>query len=230
MGGEHGGEEDEHGGPIIRRPDGELDPTDPQDMRNMGGLLKRMPITGWTFVIGGLALAGFPFLTAGFWSKDEILTSSWYGGHMVVFWVEVFAAFLTAFYVARQISLTFLGQPRSAGAANAPESVKRMTVPLILITPFAVALGWFGIPASFPVFGGIAPNFLEHLLEPYIEYSEMHVVHPEFTWVVLVASLVVALGGWRGYLVYRGFQEGRDRPAAALAGPPLVGDASQVLC
>ena len=50
-------------------------PNDPQDMRNMGGLLKRMPITGWTFIIGGLALAGFPFMTAGFWSKDEILAS-----------------------------------------------------------------------------------------------------------------------------------------------------------
>ena len=75
--GESGGEEDAHGhihGPgVISRPDGDLDPNDPQDMRNMGGLLKRMPITGWTFIIGGLALSGFPFLTAGFWSKDEIL-------------------------------------------------------------------------------------------------------------------------------------------------------------
>ena len=63
MGGEHGGEERRMGtcmDPIISRPDGDLDPNDPQDMRNMGGLLKRMPITGWTFVIGGLALAGFP--------------------------------------------------------------------------------------------------------------------------------------------------------------------------
>ena len=87
-----------------------------------------------------------------------------------------------------------------------------MTVPLILITPFAVALGWFGIPASFPVFGGIAPDFLEHLLEPYIDYSEMH-GHPEFSWIVLVASLVVALGGLgAGYYVYRGFHEGQIDP------------------
>ncbi len=224
VGGEHGGEEDAHGhmhgSGIIARPDGDLDPNDPQDMRNMGGLLKRMPITGWTFVIGGLALAGFPFLTAGFWSKDEILTSSWYGGHMVVFWVEVFSAFLTAFYVARQISLTFLGQPRSAGAANAPESVKRMTVPLILITPFAVALGWFGIPASFPVFGGLAPDLLERILEPYVEYQEMHVVHPEFTWLVLGASIVVALGGLAaGWFVYRGFHEGQIDPLRRWLGP-----------
>jgi NADH-quinone oxidoreductase subunit L len=224
VGGEHGGEEDAHGhlhGPgIISRPDGDLDPHDPQDMRNMGGLLKRMPITGWTFIIGGLALAGFPFLTAGFWSKDEILTSSWYTGDWLIFGLEVFSAFLTAFYVARQIVLTFLGRPRSDGAANAPESVKRMTVPLMLITPFAVALGWFGIPASFPVIGGIAPNLLERILEPYVEYYEMHVVHPSFTFPVLIASLVVALGGLGvGYLVYRGYTAGQIDPLRRWLGP-----------
>ncbi len=50
---------------------------DPQDMRNMGGLFRKMPRTAWTFIIGGLALSGFPFVTAGFWSKDEILADAW---------------------------------------------------------------------------------------------------------------------------------------------------------
>lgn len=220
VGGESGG--DEHHGPgIIHRADGDLDPNDPQDMRNMGGLLKRMPITGWTFIIGGLALAGFPFISAGFWSKDEILTSSWYSGEFLIFWLEVFSAFLTAFYVARQISLTFLGEPRSAGAAHAPESVKRMTVPLILIAPFAIALGWLGIPASFPILGGFAPNLIESTLEPYIEYQEMHITHPQFAWVVLIASLVVALGGLAaGYLVYgKGMKEGQIDPLRRWLGP-----------
>ena len=123
--------------------------------------------------------------------------------------------------MARQISLTFLGQPRSAGAANAPESVKRMTVPLMLIAPFAVALGWIGIPASFPILGNLAPNLLENVLEPYIEYQEMHVVHPTFTWIVLVASLVVALGGLGvGYLVYgKGLKEGQIDPLRRWLGP-----------
>ncbi|MCB0134667.1 MAG: hypothetical protein KDD75_06105, partial [Caldilineaceae bacterium] len=67
---EHGHDEHGHGSSIVHRRDGDLDRNDPQDMRNMGGLLKRMPITGWTFIIGGLALSGFPFVTAGFWSKD----------------------------------------------------------------------------------------------------------------------------------------------------------------
>ncbi len=101
---------------IVERSDGNLDPEDPQDMRNMGGLLNRMPRTGWTFIIGGLALSGFPFLTAGFWSKDEILTSGLgYETKLVVFWTLALAAFLTAFYTMRQIGLTFLDKPRTEG-------------------------------------------------------------------------------------------------------------------
>ena len=63
------GHEESHGEHIVRRADGVLDTEDAQDMRNMGGLLTRMPRTGWTFIIGGLALSGFPLVTAGFWSK-----------------------------------------------------------------------------------------------------------------------------------------------------------------
>ena len=85
---------------------------DPQDMFNMGGLRKKMPITFWTFLIGGFALSGFPLLTAGFWSKDEILAST-FNGHMAVFVTLAIAAFLTAFYTMRQITLTFLGEPRT---------------------------------------------------------------------------------------------------------------------
>jgi NADH-quinone oxidoreductase subunit L len=58
---------------------------DPQDMMNMGGLRKKMPVTFWTFLIGGFALSGFPFITAGFWSKDEILADAWAHEHYVVF-------------------------------------------------------------------------------------------------------------------------------------------------
>ena len=92
---------------------------DPQDMRNMGGLRKRMPITFYTFLAGGLALAGFPFITAGFWSKDEILADAFHGlstGSLIstiVFIVLAFSALLTAFYTARQLSMTFLGEART---------------------------------------------------------------------------------------------------------------------
>ena len=88
---EHGHHETEHGAwgaetetgehghhrlPITSLPS--YRPFDPQDMRNMGGLFRRMPRTAWTFIIGGLALSGFPIITAGFWSKDEILADAWH--------------------------------------------------------------------------------------------------------------------------------------------------------
>ena len=212
---------DVHASSIVHRKDGVLDLHDPQDMRNMGGLLKRMPITGWTFVVGGLALSGFPFVTAGFWSKDEILSSTWYTQDTLIFWVLALSALLTAFYTARQITLTFLGEPRSEGAAHAPESVKSMTVPLILIAPFAIGLGWFGIPVGFPGLGAIFPNWIEHQLEPYIEYLHFKFPHPEFNVFVLLISFAVALGGLAlGWLVYRkGLPEGEIDPMRRWLGP-----------
>jgi NADH-quinone oxidoreductase subunit L len=217
----HGEHDDAHAPVLIHRPDGDLNPADPQDMRNMGGLLGRMPVTAWTFIIGGLALSGFPFITAGFWSKDEILASAWYGQNTWVFWTLGVAAFLTAFYTARQIGLTFLGTARTEGAAHAPESVGSMTWPLILITPFAVALGWAGIPEHFPGIGGIIPNWLEHYLEPYVEYQGFHVSHPEFNMMPLMVSLGVALGGLLlGFLIYgRGLREGQIDPLRNVLGP-----------
>ncbi len=92
---------------------------DPQDMFNMGGLRKKMPVTFWTFLIGGLALSGFPLVTAGFWSKDEILAGAFNGGQIVVFVTLALAALLTAFYTMRQITLTFLGKPRTKAAEHA---------------------------------------------------------------------------------------------------------------
>ena len=218
----HGNEADHHAGEqIVRRADGVLDTEDAQDMRNMGGLLGRMPRTGWTFIIGGLALSGFPLVTAGFWSKDEILAVAWDGSHQWVFWTLALAAFLTAFYTMRQIGLTFLGKARTEGASHAPESVASMTTPLILISFFAIAAGWVGIPASFPVLGGLVPNWIEHYLEPYMKYMHLHPHHPAFHFMPLAVSLIVALGGLgAGYLVYgKGLREGQIDPVARLLGP-----------
>ena len=211
----------DHGEHIVRRVDGALDTEDAQDMRNMGGLLGRMPRTGWTFIIGGLALSGFPLVTAGFWSKDEILAVAWDGNHQWVFWTLALAAFLTAFYTMRQIGLTFLGAARTEGASHAPESVASMTTPLILISVFAVAGGWVGIPKTFPVLGGLNLNWIGHFLEPYMEHMHLHPHHPAFHFMPLAVSLLVALGGLgAGFLVYgRGLKEGQTDPVARLLGP-----------
>lgn len=206
----HDGHEDEAHGEtgLVHRRDGVLDPFDPQDMRNMGGLLRKMPATGYTFIIGGLALSGFPLVTAGFWSKDEILAFA-YEGHGLVFAVLALAAFCTAFYTMRQMALTFFGRPRTEMAAHAPESVRSMTVPLVLISFFAITLGWIGIPAAFPVLGSLAPNWLGHYLEPFMETIHIHVHHPHFDAVPLLVSVLVAVGGLlAGWLVY-----GRGRGA-----------------
>lgn len=147
--------------------------TDPQDMMNMGGLAKKMPLTFLTFLIGGLALSGFPIITAGFWSKDEILADAWYQGThgnglaVVVFWMLAAAAILTAFYTMRQISLTFLGKPRTPLAEHAHESNRFMTIPLLGLAFFAITAGWAGIPESFPVLGPLVNNnFFHHLWGP----------------------------------------------------------------
>jgi NADH-quinone oxidoreductase subunit L len=177
---------------------------DPQDMYNMGGLRKKMPITFWTFLVGGLALSGFPLVTAGFWSKDEILADAWAHHHYAVFITLAAAAFLTAFYTMRQITLTFLGEPRTKEAEHAQETPWTMTVPLMVLAFFAVTCGWVGIPEHFPVLGGLVPNwfhdFVGHTLRELPKA-------PEFSWIPLLTSLGVALGGlFFGWLTYRNVQ------------------------
>ena len=92
-----------------------------QDIRNMGGLRKYLPVTYWTFVIGAIAIAGIPPL-AGFFSKDEILFETFYRGHQWLWVVGVVTSFLTAVYMWRLVHLTFHGRPRFAVAAVGPHS------------------------------------------------------------------------------------------------------------
>ena len=216
--GGHGGGHDDHGHApakkLIGRIDGDLDPEDPQDMRNMGGLLNRMPRTAVTFIIGGAALSGFPFVTAGFWSKDEILASAW-NGHSLVFWTLFLSALLTAFYTTRQICLTFFGQPRTEMAVHAPENEGRITWPLILISPFALVLGFIGLPWS-------GWNWLAGFLNPFLEYQHVHVHEHTFSFTPMLLSIVAALGGiLLGLKVYyqKPLEAGQIDPVRNALGP-----------
>lgn len=118
------------------------------DMRKMGGLRAKMPITHWTFLVGAMAIAGVPFLS-GFWSKDEILHSAW-GLSPAIYGIGLITAFLTAFYMFRLIVVTFYGESRveSRVASHLHESPPIMWVPLaILAIPSALiglVLGWGG--------------------------------------------------------------------------------------
>lgn len=176
---------------------------DANDMRNMGGLFSRMPLTAWTFIAGGLALSGFPLITAGFWSKDEILADAWAHGHTVVFWTLAVAALLTAFYTGRQIFMVFGGRPRTSAAEHAHESVPAMTYPLVVLAVFAVAGGWVGIPESFPVLGPIVKNPFHHFIGALAEALHIEAAPLAFNPTPLLVSIVVALGGLAlAWLVY----------------------------
>src|SRR5437667_4156484 len=136
-----------------------------QDMRNMGDLHHRIPITHWTMFIATLAIAGiFPF--AGFFSKDEILWQAWSaeGGAYRFLWLVGYGtALMTAFYMFRLMYLTFHGRPRMSHEVehHIHESPKSMTVPLVILAFFSLFAGFLGWPQSL---GG--SNRFEKFLEP----------------------------------------------------------------
>ncbi|OGO24962.1 MAG: hypothetical protein A2W33_01440 [Chloroflexi bacterium RBG_16_52_11] len=193
------------------------DHSDPQDMFNMGGLRKKMPVTFWTFVIGGFALAGFPLITAGFWSKDMIFAEAFGNSHWGVFITLALAALFTAFYTMRQITLTFLGAPRSEPAHHAVESKWTMTLPLVVLAFFSITAGWSGIEHDFPLIGGILPNWMHDFVGATLQE------HPElleFSLIPLFVSLVVSLGGLSlGWLTYRKVKVGDADPLMKPLGP-----------
>ena len=120
-----------------------------QDMRRMGGLKDKLPITYWTFVVGSLALAGFP-LTSGFFSKDALLVSAWSSGSLGQFLtvLGLMTALMTAFYSFRLVFVTFWGpshvDPHHADHIHEPSQT--MTMPLIVLAVLSIVTGYLGIP------------------------------------------------------------------------------------
>ena len=185
------------------------------DMRAMGGLRKKMPITSITMLVGALAIAGIPPLS-GFWSKDEVLSSVYHAGQfdsvfLLLWLMGVATAFLTAFYMFRMWFMTFSGEPRSEYHAH--ESPKIMTVPLMILAGLAVVSGFFlFIGEGFKFF---LERSLEGLpmLAPEHETSfdiASNVFTDVFTYLVL--GLVVA-GVLIAYRVY--YMPGFDRSVFA---------------
>jgi NADH-quinone oxidoreductase subunit L len=115
-----------------------------QNIWQMGGLQKKMPITFWTFLVGTLALVACPPF-AGFWSKDEILASA--GANVPAFLAIAIVTFLTAFYMTRLFVVAFLGHSRSDHASHAHESPLVMTAPLVILS-IAACIGGFPFIAS----------------------------------------------------------------------------------
>lgn len=142
-----------------------------QDIRNMGGLKKYVPVTYTTFLLATIAIAGiFPF--AGFFSKDEILAHAF--EHNKVLWLlGLIASIFTSFYMFRLLFLTFFGEFRGTQKqlSHLHESPKSMTIPLIVLAGLSVVGGFIGIPE---VFHG--PHLLKEFLAPVFKASEMRMI------------------------------------------------------
>jgi NADH-quinone oxidoreductase subunit L len=159
-------------------------------MRNMGGMRRTMPVTYWLYMIGTLALAGIvPF--AGFWSKDEILLDASLH-YPLIYWILSITAFLTAFYMGRQIWLVFFGEPRHEAAAHAQESPRVMTVPLMVLAFLSVVGGALNLP-----FEGF------HHLGHWLEYTLHEVESLPLNLGVAGVSTVLALAAiYVSWLIY----------------------------
>ncbi len=175
------------------------EPFDPQDMRNMGGLRKRLPITFWTYIAGTLALAGI-FPLAGFWSKDELLADAWLAGILdnklsgyIVFGALLIAAGFTAFYMWRQIELVFLGTPRTEAAAHAPENGRLITIPLIVLAVCSIFTGFLNTPADVLWFDDW---FGAHLFTSRLEYSVAYAHVGQFQPLIAIMATVVSVGAF----------------------------------
>ena len=156
-----------------------------QDIWKMGGLLKKMPITGITFALGTAALIAVP-LTSGFYSKEEILAAA-YNGDKFLFGIAVFVAFLTTFYMTRAFVVAFLGKTRSENAEHTHEVGPLMWVPLALLAAMAIGSAWLTGPLN-----AIDPRHHAH------GHSEGHLV-------ILGASIAaLVLGLLAGYVLYSG--------------------------
>jgi len=209
----HGMEEVEHS---LEEEGHDVEDFDPQDMRTMGGLKEYMPSTSTTYLLATLAISGIP-LTAGFFSKDEILFKAFefaslgqHGYAWAVWGVGVFTALLTAFYMTRSYVLTFEGEPRwTAPDRHEPhESPSTMTIPLWTLGILSLVGGFIGLPA---VIKGGKWNWIHHYLGakyggPVAEASVSGHVSLALEWGLIGLSSVIAIGtvyyAWSVYSTY----------------------------
>ncbi len=170
-----------------------------QDMRRMGALRKVMPITGFTFIIGWLAIAGVPPF-AGFWSKDEILLFA-FANNRALYLVGVVTALLTAYYMTRQVIMVFYGEARwhdhseehgAHGDHTPHESPWTMLTPLVVLAGLSVVGGVMQLPFSKDT------HWLEHWLEPVVHHAEAD-IHESWAynnkWLLLGLAVVIASVG-----------------------------------
>jgi NADH-quinone oxidoreductase subunit L len=193
---------DEHHGEDEHHDDAQHEPEfDPQDMRNMGGLRHKMPVTYWTYIIGTFALAGiWPF--AGFWSKDEILADAWEVGLIngelkgfIALVLLIGAAAMTAFYMWRQIEMVFHGKPRTEAAKHASESNWMMTLPLIILAVSSFLVGFINVPSGVGIFSFGLENLFGglHSTADFLEFSIAKFHIPAFQPVLAIMTMIIGV-------------------------------------
>ena len=171
-----------------------------QDLRRMGGLRKRLPVTFPVFLAGALAISGVPFLS-GFFSKDAILTAAFAGGHRVLYGLGLLGAVLTAFYMFRLIYLAFYGESRfePERGAHVHESPPAMTVPLVVLAVLSVAGGFVGLP----VFFGERADRFGRFLAPVLSPPAHHLSLATEAVLVLAATAAALFGILAAFVFYR---------------------------
>jgi len=183
-----------------------------QDIRHMGGLWKKMPVTFATYAAGMMALAGLiPF--AGFWSKDAILESAQgWKSSQGPFFLLIFGALLTAFYMTRQVSYVFFGAYRGHGDAH--ESPRVMTTPLWILALFAATLGLLGTPAW--------PWFRSFLTDRPASFELAGFSEPGILALMLTSTGVVVIGLIFGWWLYGNKSpQAKEPDVLAKAMPPV---------
>jgi len=160
-----------------------------QDIQKMGGLLPKLKITGTTFIIASLAIAGVPPLS-GFWSKDEILSEAFNQGHPVLFAIGLVTSLLTAFYIFRLIFLVLFGKTRSQ--LHPHESPGTMTLPLCILAFFSIFIGFTGSP------------FLHNLYQNFVVSPSEggSLIHESSHLVMILSTLAAFLGIGLAYSFY----------------------------
>jgi NADH-quinone oxidoreductase subunit L len=190
-----------------------------QDMRRMGGLRKKLPLTFWTMLVGALANVGlFPF--AGFWAKDEILGGDFSAHYYLIWVVGIVTAFVTALFMFRLMFLTFWGENRATAEVqdHIHESPRVMTVPLIIL---AIPAATLGLVVGLPPEGGWLHSFLQPV---FFNVEKEHFAWAGTGGALMALSLVVVLLGI--YTAYVAYLRRPELPARAAARVPWAYQAS----
>jgi NADH-quinone oxidoreductase subunit L len=203
-------------GSVMHAMSGEL------DIHKMGNLKAKLPTTRWTFLVGCLAISGVPPLAA-FFSKDMILEAAFASGHVVLWFIGLAAAGLTAFYMFRAYFLTFEGKSRVDHETehHLHESPSQMTIPLMILAVLSIVAGWVGLPHGV-LWGDAFGHYLSPVLAPHDALGHHEIAGGTVLLLTLVTSAVAFGGIFVAYSFYLKSPGTADRLAERFHGLYVV--------